>query len=74
MDILSVPLLGIIPESDQVLRASNLGQPVTLASPLSAPARAYGDAARRLMGESVAMNVPHDRFNLINKIFGGRAA
>jgi septum site-determining protein MinD len=74
MDILSVPLLGIIPESDQVLRASNLGQPVTLANPLSAPARAYADAARRLMGESIAMNVPHDRFNLINKIFGGRAA
>lgn len=74
MDILSVPLLGIIPESDQVLRASNLGQPVTLASPMSAPARAYCDAAHRLLGENVAMNVPHERFNLLSKIFGGRAA
>ena len=74
MDILSVPLLGINPESDQVLRASNLGQPVTLASPMSAPARAYCDAAHRLLGENVAMNVPHERFNLLSKIFGGRAA
>ena len=74
LDILSVPLLGIIPESEQVLRASNLGQPVTLASPLCAPARAYCDAARRLLGDNVVMNVPLERFNLLNKIFGGRAA
>ena len=74
LDILSVPLLGIIPESEQVLRASNLGQPVTLANPMSAPARAYNDAARRLLGDDVAMNVPIERFNLLNRIFGGRAA
>jgi septum site-determining protein MinD len=74
LDILSVPLLGIIPESDQVLRASNLGQPVTMANPLSAPARAYNDAARRLLGDIVAINVPLERFNLLGRIFGGRAA
>jgi septum site-determining protein MinD len=74
LDILSVPLLGIIPESEQVLRASNLGQPVTLANPLSAPARAYNDAARRLLGDIVALNVPNERFNLLGRIFGGRAA
>ena len=48
LEILSIPLLGIIPESEEVLRASNLGSPVTLANPASAPARAYTDAARRL--------------------------
>ena len=74
LDILSVPLLGIIPESEQVLRASNLGQPVTIANPLSAPARAYNDAARRLMGDNLAINVPLERFNLLGRIFGGRAA
>jgi septum site-determining protein MinD len=74
LDILSIPLLGIIPESEQVLRASNLGQPVTLANPMSAPARAYSDAARRLLGDDVAMNVPLERFNLLTRIFGGRAA
>src|SRR6266513_2172872 len=41
LEILSIPLLGIIPESEDVLRASNVGSPVTLNSPLSAPARAY---------------------------------
>ncbi len=46
LEILSVPLLGVIPESEEVLKASNLGTPVTILSPLSAPGRAYSDAAR----------------------------
>src|SRR5947208_13741330 len=41
LEILSTPLLGIIPESEEVLRASNLGSPVTLSNAASAPARAY---------------------------------
>jgi septum site-determining protein MinD len=48
LDILSTPLLGIVPESEEVLRASNVGTPVTLSDPASAPARAYIDAANRL--------------------------
>ena len=30
LEILSIPLLGVIPESEEVLRASNLGAPVTI--------------------------------------------
>jgi septum site-determining protein MinD len=74
LDILSIPLLGIIPDSEEVLRASNVGSPVTLSSPASAPARAYVDAARRLMGETVAMTVPSDRQGLIGRLFGRRVA
>ena len=53
LEILATPLLGIIPESQDVLRASNVGSPVTLNNATSAPARAYTDAARRLMGETI---------------------
>jgi septum site-determining protein MinD len=74
LEILSIPLLGIIPESQEVLRASNLGSPVTLSNALSAPARAYADAARRLKGETVAVAVPGDRKTLFGKLFGRRAA
>ncbi len=74
LEILSIPLLGIIPESEEVLRASNVGSPVTLNAPMSAPARAYMDAARRLKGESVAMTVPSDRRTLFSKLFTRRAA
>jgi septum site-determining protein MinD len=74
LDILSIPLLGVIPESREVLRASNIGTPVTLANPASAPARAYRDAARRLTGELLPMTVPADRAGLFGRLFGGRAA
>ena len=74
LDILSTPLLGIIPESEEVLRASTLGSPVTINTPTSAPARAYLDAARRLKGDDVPMTVPNDRKGLLDKLFGRRAA
>jgi septum site-determining protein MinD len=74
LEILATPLLGIIPESQEVLRASNIGSPVTLSNPASAPARAYLDATRRLMGEMLAMSVPTERRGLMNRILGRRAA
>jgi septum site-determining protein MinD len=74
LEILSIPLIGIIPESEDVLRASNLGAPVTISNPTSAPARAYGDAARRLKGEKVEMTVPTDKKGLLDKLFRRRAA
>ena len=73
-DILSVPRLGIVPESEEVLHASNLGSPITLSNAASAPARAYLDAARRLMGENVPMIIPSDCKRLLKKLFGRRAA
>jgi septum site-determining protein MinD len=74
LDILCIPLLGIIPESKEVLHASNTGSPVTLSNPASAPARAYSDAARRLRGEHVPMIIPSDRNTLLDKLLGRRAA
>ena len=74
LEILSIPLLGIIPESQEVLRASNLGSPVTLNNAQSAPARAYFDAARRLKGEKLAMAVPSESRGILNKLFGRKAA
>jgi len=74
LEILSIPLLGIIPESEEVLRASNLGTPVTLGSPASAPARAYRDAARRLLGETVDMQVFAEKRGILGKLFGRRVA
>jgi septum site-determining protein MinD len=74
LEILSIPLLGIIPESEEVLRASNMGVPITLNNPASAPARAYADAAKRLRGEAVTMAIPGERRRFISKLFGRRAA
>jgi septum site-determining protein MinD len=74
LDILPLPLLGIIPESREVLRASNLGAPITICGRDSPPSRAYFDAARRLNGESLEMTIPSDNKSLLTKLFGRRAA
>jgi septum site-determining protein MinD len=71
LGILSLPLLGIVPESRDILRASNLGAPVTLGNPRSAAAQAYHEAARRLGGE--VREAAANR-SLIGRLFGRRAA
>ena len=74
LEILATPLLGIIPESQDILRASNVGCPVILNSPTSVAARAYTEAMRRLMGETVTMRVPTERRGLMKLLLGRRAA
>lgn len=73
LEILSIPLLGIIPESEAVLRASNVGTPITLANPTSAPALAYLEAARRLMGESIQITVHSEKVSFFRRLLGRRA-
>ena len=74
LDILAIPLLGIVPESADVLNASNLGCPVTLQMPDSPAAKAYSDAARRLCGEALAVVEPVERKGLMSRLFGRKAA
>lgn len=54
VSILSIPLVGVIPESTSVLKASNQGLPVSFDTDSQA-AQAYFDATRRLLGEQVSL-------------------
>jgi septum site-determining protein MinD len=74
LEILSIPLLGVVPESQEVLRASNIGTPVTLCKPPSTAGMAYQDAMRRLMGENVPVVIPTARKPLLRKLFNRSAA
>ena len=74
LEILSIPLLGVIPESEEVLRASNVGAPITVCDRDGAASRAYVDAACRLNGEFVAMTIPSDNKSLLSRLLGWRAA
>jgi septum site-determining protein MinD len=74
LEILAIPLLGIVAESPDVLTASNVGCPVTLHNPGSAAARAYRDAARRLLGETIAVDEPRERRGFMSRLFGRKAA
>jgi septum site-determining protein MinD len=74
LEILSIPLLGVIPESEEILRASNLGAPVTINGSVSPAAQAYREAARRLAGETVPIVIPNEKKTFLNRWFGRRAA
>ena len=74
LEILAIPLLGVVLESQDVLTASNLGCPVVLHNPRSAAAKAYDRAARRLLGEEIAAVAAPERRGLMSRLFGRRAA
>jgi septum site-determining protein MinD len=54
LEILAIPVLGVIPQCGSVLQASNLGMPVVL-DDSSRAGQAYKDAAARLLGEDVEL-------------------
>ena len=68
-EILKVPLLGVIPESQTVLAASNLGSPVVLDSDSTA-GQAYEDAVARFLGEDRPMRfLEPERKSLLKRWF-----
>lgn len=70
-EILAIPLLGLIPESEAVLRASNQGVPVT--HDLSSDAgQAYTDTVNRLLGEDVQLRFHEmQKKSFLSRVFGG---
>jgi len=53
-NILGLPIIGAIPESEQIIIASNRGEPIVLEKKLSAVGMAFENTARRLEGQEVA--------------------
>lgn len=70
-EILAVPLLGVIPESQAVLKASNLGEPVVMDDESDA-GQAYQDAIARLLGEEIDFRfLTEEKKGLLKRLFGG---
>jgi septum site-determining protein MinD len=70
-DILAVDLIGVIPESKAVLKASNTGVPVILDAESDA-GQAYDDAVARFLGEERPMRfVDLKKRGLLSRMFGG---
>lgn len=69
-EILAIPLVGIIPESKAVLKASNTGIPVIL-DETSDAGLAYRDAIARFLGEDKPMRfVNIERKGILRRLFG----
>lgn len=69
-DILAIDLLGVIPESQAVLKASNSGVPVIVDQESDA-GQAYSDTVARLLGEELPLRfVTEEKKGLLKRIFG----
>lgn len=70
-EILGIDVLGVVPESQDVLSASNSGTPVILMNE-SDVATAYDDAVGRLLGEDLPMRfLDEPKKGFLARIFGG---
>ncbi len=67
-ELLTIPLLGVIPESADVLKASNSGNPIIL-DEASDAGKAYEDAVERLLGKEVPLRFTTEKKGLFGKIF-----
>ena len=67
-EILSIPLLGVIPESQAVLRASNAGVPVILDEKSDA-GQAYADAVARFLGEKIPHRFIEEKSHWFKRVF-----
>jgi septum site-determining protein MinD len=72
---LSIELIGIVADDEEVIRASNHGEPIAL-NPNSKASIAYRNIARRILGESIPLqsleNQNQGVFSKLKKFFGVR--
>lgn len=72
VEILRIPLVGVIPESQSVLRASNQGEPVILDTESDA-GLAYSDTIDRLLGEEKPFRfLTEEKKGFLKRLFGGQ--
>jgi septum site-determining protein MinD len=75
LELLGVSLLGVIPDDERVIVATNKGEPLVLHEDASLPAIAFTNIARRLQGEKVPfldLMAAHDNLlTRIRRMFGG---
>ncbi len=71
-ELLRVPLLGVIPESETVLQASNQGTPAIHIKG-SDVAQAYEDMVSRFLGEDLPLRfVDYQKPGILKRLFGGK--
>ena len=70
-EILGINVVGVIPESEQVLAASNSGVPVIL-DPNSHAGQAYSDTVARILGEERTLRfLDAPKKGFLQRVFGG---
>jgi septum site-determining protein MinD len=75
LELLGVPLIGVVPDDERVIVATNRGEPLVLGEEESLPAMAFTNIARRLEGEKVPfldlMSSQENILSRLRRMFGG---
>ncbi|SET70124.1 septum site-determining protein MinD [Oceanobacillus limi] len=75
VQVLSIDLIGVVLDDDEVIKASNHGEPIAL-QPKSKASIAYRNVARRILGETVPLQSLEDEtgmFKKVKRFFGMRS-
>ena len=73
LDILAIPLIGVVPDDDGIVASSNKGEPIIM-NEKSKAGQAYSDIVQRIIGEEVpyqSYDKPKGFFGKLKRIFGG---
>lgn len=75
MNVLSIELLGVVADDEEVIKAANTGTPIAF-TPSSRASIAFRNIARRILGESIPLQQleeePKGVFSKIKRFFGGK--
>jgi len=67
VDLLSIDLIGVVPDDEFIITQTNKGEPVVTNS--KAPSgKAYMEIARRILGENVDVDIPGKNEGFMTKI------
>jgi len=73
VDLLSINLIGAIPDDDNVIIQTNKGEP-SVTNPKSLSGKAYMETAKRILGSDIPVTIPGKKegfFEKIRKAFSG---
>ncbi|MGL5032970.1 MAG: septum site-determining protein MinD [Microcystaceae cyanobacterium] len=76
MELLAIPLLGVVPDDQKIIISTNKGEPLVLEEKLSVPGLAFQNIARRLDGQDIPFldfMAAHDNLlmRIRRRLFGG---
>ncbi|QCI26785.1 septum site-determining protein MinD [Buchnera aphidicola (Thelaxes californica)] len=70
-DILRIPIIGVIPEDIEILKASNTGNPIILNNN-SQSGQAYSDTVNRILGNTCPLRfIKKQEKSFFSRLFGG---
>ena len=69
VDLLSIDLIGVVPDDEYIITQTNKGEPV-VTNHKAPSGKSYLEIARRVLGENVEVNVPGKEEGFFTKVKG----